>query len=936
MNVDTQQNRNFAIKNLDNLSILHFGYGNMAGVKVKKVDSITSGTAEIGLTDTGLKSNLEYASASVNPRDVVVTLAIEDDNKRDVYDDLQDILYKGAEIALFVGDDFLDGHRGKCGVMKGIMSDVSANRFKKGLQDIQYTIHCVEPYWYDIEDYDIFTKILESWFARAERLSTISFETSFSEASTFALADFKGNVEDNAQIEVLIDVDSDISGTLQIGNPSVDDELIELDCPVNDGKWPKKCTVTVDTNVGQKLATLDYEDMYDWTFQDNPKISSVARCNFPNYQDNMFYGVSNGVVYSGDARITKKVIVSNSNYGTIVLLKVIDNDLWWVGSNKWVGKIISTSTGVAVAGVQKLTDSSNNVGVVSDASLDKLGNKMVLTVGGVVYSKTGDDDFRWCGTQGTPLPTTWTFGDSSSIGSVSLNDVAFGNGKFIAVGRSGKIVKSEDGITWSNIIQSVTSENLYAIGSDGGNWFVVGGYKGILAFSSDGGATWEAPSSQPFGSFQYVYSIACGPVWVAVGTSGKIAFSANGSSWTFATQSATTGNLYAVAYGGGKFVAGGIKGVLLYSTDGMVWEAVSTSVFGKANVQSIAYGSDMFIATADSNKMAYSRNGLDWTLISYDFGDPLTYIYSVGYGNGVFVAGSDQSQVAYSQDGVNWTGVTVGISPYVEAIVYGGNRFVGVGSNTTRPVCYSNEIKAKGEVFEGNALSAYARSNDFVIVTQVQSAGNRTAYLSKDLQTIESSKVWGTTASQAPAHKFIKSLNGLFFGISYGGSDNIYKSNDGWTWTASRANALLLFQSLDDYDRNSIRAVFSSQTVSLLYQAGYYDVATDSWNEYDDFSMNALSLGDPRAFALDETGKSKFAYTSNGIYARGLVKHIGVPISSYWINPTGNNGRTLDLVLYPAVMGNSDIADKISVAFPNGSGKRGTMKITVKVLERWL
>ncbi|WP_152605807.1 hypothetical protein, partial [Cellulomonas carbonis] len=235
MNVDTQQNRNFAIKNLDNLSILHFGYGNMAGVKVKKVDSITSGTAEIGLTDTGLKSNLEYASASVNPRDVVVTLAIEDDNKRDVYDDLQDILYKGAEIALFVGDDFLDGHRGKCGVMKGIMSDVSANRFKKGLQDIQYTIHCVEPYWYDIEDYDIFTKILESWFARAERLSTISFKTSFSEASTFALGGFKGNVEDNAQIEVSIDVKSDISGTLQIGNPSVDDELIELDCPVNDG-----------------------------------------------------------------------------------------------------------------------------------------------------------------------------------------------------------------------------------------------------------------------------------------------------------------------------------------------------------------------------------------------------------------------------------------------------------------------------------------------------------------------------------------------------------------------------------------------------------------------------------------------------------------------------------------------------------------------------
>ncbi|MDR2951714.1 MAG: cell wall-binding protein, partial [Treponema sp.] len=58
----------------------------------------------------------------------------------------------------------------------------------------------------------------------------------------------------------------------------------------------------------------------------------------------------------------------------------------------------------------------------------------------------------------------------------------------------------------------------------------------------------------------------------------------------------------------GKFVAVGDSGKIAYSADGIDWSIVQDSTFGTSmnNINAIAYGNGKFIAGGTSGKMAYS------------------------------------------------------------------------------------------------------------------------------------------------------------------------------------------------------------------------------------------------------------------------------------------------------------------------------------------
>lgn len=951
MNVDTQQSGNFAIKNLDNMSILHFGYDNMVGVKVKKVDNITSGTAEIGLTDMGLNSNLEYASTSVNPRDIVVALAIEDGDKRDVYDDLQDILYKGAEIALFVGDDFLDGRRGRCGVIKGIMSEVSANRFKKGLQEIQYTIHCVEPYWYDIEDYDTFTEISESWFTRVERLSTISFEKTFSEATTLVLGAFKGNVEDNAQIEVSIDVDSDISGTLQIGNPSVDDELIELDCPVNDGRWRAHSTVTVDTVVGRKTASMDcsyYADYFDTV-----PVNVLCYIRAPLSWDTryfMIYGCKNGRITMGVRGTDSYQVLNDSSYGDILCFYVDDDhpnvvrfltsnkiyaELKWDGSKPYLDENTQ----------EQLTDSSSNTEVIHTATMNRQvidGQiRWIITVGGVVYRLGADDKFEWASKVGVKPPFDWT--KSEFKASQTIYCLSYGLGKYMGAGNDDTFVYSQDGINWTELDTS-TSSGISGVLYNAivyGDKFVAAGSADMIIgrqprvlYSSDG-IEWSTKNlTDVTSNATDLYAIAYGNgLYVTAGTAGAMAYSTDGIEWTRVSDSGFSKTIRGIAYGDGYFVAVSDEGYVGYSSDGISWSTSAVSFPTDTNIRAIAYGNGTFVAIAYGGYALHTTSdklsSFDWTVES---GVGLNNPFDICYGNGFFVAVGDKNKTIYSSDGTAWVVAEAGFAATIKpfGITYGdSDRFVICGS--AGQLSYSNILTTNVDLFSGNALSSYARPGDFIIVTQQQSMGDRTAYATADTQSIGAKAIWGGI-NQAPAYKFCRASNGRYFGASYGtSSEIIYKSDNGWKWTYDVSGA---FAFIDPLLKNTL--------LGFLYQSGSYytcakyNTSTESWDKLIWYPLV------PRSW--DVVG-----YTSDIIYGEGVViwttgynkaspyiEEKGIPIPSYWLKPAGDNKRTLDLVVYPAVMGNADTSDKISVVFPNGSGRTGTMKVNVKVLERWL
>jgi hypothetical protein len=167
-----------------------------------------------------------------------------------------------------------------------------------------------------------------------------------------------------------------------------------------------------------------------------------------------------------------------------------------------------------------------------------------------------------------PAESWQTAGYSS--GERSLNAVTYGNGMFVAVGNSGIIVTSPDGINWTQ--QANTSEtSLLAVAYGNGSYVAVGGASLILT-SSDA-VTWETQESSVFLG-ETLTGIAYGNgTFVVVGDYSTLGTSADGKSWTAQTLFAL--GFSSVVYSGagsGGFVALG-DSTILTSPSGKAWEA---------------------------------------------------------------------------------------------------------------------------------------------------------------------------------------------------------------------------------------------------------------------------------------------------------------------------------------------------------------------------
>ena len=100
------------------------------------------------------------------------------------------------------------------------------------------------------------------------------------------------------------------------------------------------------------------------------------------------------------------------------------------------------------------------------------------------------------------------------------------SGGFIAVGNSGTILTSSDGITWTSRT-SAPHHHLFGV-SHGGSTFVTVGNGGTILTSSDG-TSWTSRTS---GTDQELQGITYGvSTFVAVG-GNKIITSSDGTSWT--------------------------------------------------------------------------------------------------------------------------------------------------------------------------------------------------------------------------------------------------------------------------------------------------------------------------------------------------------------------------------------------------------------------
>jgi len=297
-------------------------------------------------------------------------------------------------------------------------------------------------------------------------------------------------------------------------------------------------------------------------------------------------------------------------------------------------------------------------------------------------------------------PSFSTVTSSASIFTGGIYSVAYGNNRFVAGGNSGFFAYSTNGTTWTSSTPSSGSSYIVQ-GITYGTQFVAVGYSGRIDYSSDG-TSWTNVTDSTFGTSNLIYDVAYGNSrYVAVGENGKMAYSTNGSSWTAVTDSTFgTSTIYGITYAAGKFIAVGASGKMAYSTNGTTWTAVADSKFSTSTIRGITYGGpsgkEKFIAVG-GNYIAYSNDGITWTRLSQYFstGSSLFGGFNrVTWGGNKYVAVAGSGNMYFSLDGINWAqiegGTGTGKSQFdignysaINDIVYGGGKFLAVGSKST-------------------------------------------------------------------------------------------------------------------------------------------------------------------------------------------------------------------------------------------------------------
>jgi hypothetical protein len=312
--------------------------------------------------------------------------------------------------------------------------------------------------------------------------------------------------------------------------------------------------------------------------------------------------------------------------------------------------------------------------------------------------------------------------------------------------------------------------------------------------------TWTAVTNNTFGESP-INAIAYGNgKFVAGGGNTKIAYSTDGKNWTPVLNNPFSSNnedICAIAFGNGRFVAGGTGtgnygSTMAYSTDGVTW-IIPEEKGPFANDNGIGYmisaiahnglagSNSKFIAVNDNSQMAYSTDGEVWIAIEdlYEnpFGDP-NNIHAIAYGDGMWVAGGDGigGKMVYSTDGVTW------------------NSIMGLFGNN-----------AYGQI---NAI-AYD-GNKFVAVSN----GGQIAYFTKEYFTVGSwtlvdDEPFGNYQTNGSSINAIAYGNGRFVAVSYGGQI-AFTDDENWT---------LVDQSLFGIDTNNSG---SSNIYAIAYGNGKF------------------------------------------------------------------------------------------------------------------
>lgn len=333
--------------------------------------------------------------------------------------------------------------------------------------------------------------------------------------------------------------------------------------------------VTIDRPGGQVYTS---PDGLNWSkvYYISESLTGVA------YENSLFVAVGSegAIITSSDGYNWTKHYLRDTSW----LFGVAGGTNGFVGVG-YFGCIVTSTNGKTWIKIN-----TNNINCLNSVAYGNSTSVAVGTHGDILVSKENG--------------ITWAF--SYSGFNVILKQVVFGNSLFVAVGQYGVIITSPDGITWTRQTSGVPNDYLKGI-AYGNSTFIAIGYLGTTIRSTDG-IHWTSVSNGYANSFLTIFFK--NSQFIAFSYNSKIYTSADGVTWNEIQDSFSCYNINDVAYGNSTYVAVGDSGLLKISTNGTDWTTYKNEI--KFNLKSVAFGNSTFLAVADNGLVYSSLDGINW------------------------------------------------------------------------------------------------------------------------------------------------------------------------------------------------------------------------------------------------------------------------------------------------------------------------------------
>lgn len=294
-----------------------------------------------------------------------------------------------------------------------------------------------------------------------------------------------------------------------------------------------------------------------------------------------------------------------------------------------------------------ITGNSGEWKSVNDTWDSMYGVTRVISLSGQqYYVAVGEDGTILTSSNGTSWTSDWS-------GNANLYDVAADDkGTVVAVGNNGItddkfgegcVILHSQGLGWQDVAGMNTLQDFYALCSvayGNGRFVAVGGIKnnpqnGTLIYSEDG-VTWHNAVNTTDGDVHFTsyYQVKfCNNRFVAVGYLGGYAYSVDGVNWVTGWNDSIDENLYSITYHNGAYVAAGANNTIVYSENAQDWTLVDLSIlelFEYRNATCVTFIDGKFTVFFDMDYdnilvSADGKNGWYESIFSVD--DPVRSVY---------------------------------------------------------------------------------------------------------------------------------------------------------------------------------------------------------------------------------------------------------------------------------------------------------------------